>query len=504
MKVSLVQASWWGRAVQIGLAVAAVSCLTMVGVPAAMAQDDFDYKKLLEDSVDAPAGPQFLDVQNAITQFRNQKFEAARDLLIKAKKANPQLEPAEVMLARLFIAAGAGGPARAALERAVIEDGNDPQAFIMLGDIAFQQNRIAETALLFDRAYSLVQKYDRNAKRKQGMLIRAYAGLAAVAERSAGLVSDKDKNAQLRIAEKYLKDWVAADAKNVNALMRLARVQFQLEDAPSAYENFQTMYAIDQALAKDKRQNVARPEVNMAMLYQQDNLMPNAEKLMRLAVERAPEDLATRLAVGQWALNVGKFDDPVIGAAANAAAAEQIAVKTDQDLIQAQLLKGLVARYTGKYVEAETVFKSLVDRYPNSFAATNHLALSLIAQEDKAKRDKALDYAYLNQRSNADGKTPAGREAAATLAWVLYKIGREMEAERTMAAVLNTGSITTESAYYAAKVFGSRGRVDDAIRILKPTLDADKSFPNRAEAETLLDELEKKAAAAPANPKSGS
>src|SRR5690606_20980012 len=161
-------------------------------------------------------------------------------------------------------------------------------------------------------------------------------------------------------------------------------------------------------------------------------------------------------------------NDPVIGAAANAAAAEQIAVKTKVDPIQAQLLKGLVARYTGKHAEAETVFKSIVDRYPNSFAAPNHLALSLVAQGDKAKKNKALDYAYLNQRSNADGKTPAGREAAATLAWVLFNTGKETEAERTMAAVLNSGSITTESAYYAAKVFGSRNRFDDAIRILKP------------------------------------
>ena len=217
----------------------------------------------------------------------------------------------------------------------------------------------------------------------------------------------------------------------------------------------------------------------MAVLYAQDEeKLPNAKKLMELAAERAvPEDLKTHLAVAQWGMQNGYLDLAKQGAAK--------AVKVDRDSPEAMLAAGLVARFEGNAEAAEQAFQAVLVKSPSNFAAINNLALTLIAEPDEAKRKRALQYAQLNQRAFSDARTPAGREAAATLSWVLYKLGRDADAERAILQVLRAGGVSNESAYHAAKILAARGHNKQAKQILDPLLKTRGQFPGRRDAESL-------------------
>ena len=89
-------------------------------------------------------GPKYQDVDQAITRYKNRDFDGAREFLVRAKQKNPELPPADVMLAKLHFAAKQVAAGRSALERAVRDDPKDPEAFLVLA-------RAVERRRTFDR-----------------------------------------------------------------------------------------------------------------------------------------------------------------------------------------------------------------------------------------------------------------------------------------------------------------------------------------------------------------
>lgn len=426
--------------------------------------------KAVTDISDSMAKP----VQQAITLFTNRQFNDARLLLKKTREKYPQLPPAGVLMAQMFAAANQGAAARSELERTVLTNPEDPEPYLVFGDRAFNNRQITESSLCFERAQQLLASYDANPKRKRDMQIRAYAGLAAVAL----------ARTQHSLAEQYLGKWIEIEPDSTVAYTRLGQAQFRQggEDAErKAYATFRKLYdEID--TERDPAKKVPRAEVNMAVMYSQDNRLANAKKLMELALQRAePDDINTRLAVAQWALEVGEIEL----AKTAAGAAGQI----DPDSLQALLLTGVAARYEKDYASAEKAFRGALAIAPSNFAAMNNLALAMIDQPDESKRRQALEYAQLNQRIHNNLQNAAGREAAITMAWILFQMGREADAERAVISVLQSGSVTNEAAYYAAKILSDRGRATEAKRILEPLLQNNRYFPNRDEAEEIFKRL---------------
>jgi Tfp pilus assembly protein PilF len=202
---------------------------------------------------------------------------------------------------------------------------------------------------------------------------------------------------------------------------------------------------------------------------------------MDLAVERAPQDLETRLAVAQWALEAGLMDL----AKANA----QAAFEVDPSSLPARIAVGVVARNEKDNARALELFTSAHLQSPGNFAAMNHLALTLIQQSDPGERRRALEFAQVNARLYGDLRLAAGREATVTLAWVLFKLGRDAEAFQHLSAAGQAGSITPESTYYAASILVSRGNPDAARKLLEGCLRQEHIFPHREDAQALLETL---------------
>jgi tetratricopeptide (TPR) repeat protein len=412
-------------------------------------------------------GPYYQDVEDAIARFYSRDVENARNLLVAAKKKQPKLAPPEVMLAQLFISAGQAPAARQELERAIARHSEDPEAYLILADVAFNDQRFTEAGLLFAKAAALAGKFAENPKRKQNFQMRGFAGMAAVEEARENWAAAKE----------HLSAWVKLEPNSAAPHQRLARVLFQLGEKKEAYAELQAAVKADPKLPP--------AEIAMGNFYAQAGDKVQAEKFMSAAAARGKNDLVTNLALVQWFIQNNQISEALEHADA--------ALKLDPNSLDAKVARGVVARMQQNYAEAKQWLEAAHTQSPGNPVVTNQLALVLLEQKDESDHKRALEFAEVNQKLN-----PNNVEAAATLGWVAYRLGRKGDAMRALNAVTQTGNLTSESAYYVAYVLKDQGQVANAVKLLETALNNDRPFAYRREAEALLSELRKKAKESPA------
>lgn len=456
------------------LAIAIVLGLSPWSANQAAAQINVTVDKLLAGSITDATPQQYPDVAEAITRFNNRDVAGARDLLETAKKKDPRLPPPEVILATMYASIGQVGPLRGELEQAVVKRPDDPEAYLIIADLAAQDRRIAEADALYTKARALIDTYSENPKRKRNFEMRVDAGLAGVAE----------AREQWDGAIKQLQAWLQADPESVVAHQRLGRAYFKQGSERDAYKEYQAAAKVD---AKSMN-----PDIAMARMYEEAKNRDKALQFVNYAVKTNPKDLMVQLAASDWALNTSQLKDAEKYADA--------ALAVDPKSIDALLLRGRLARLNGDFTKAESMFEQAHLLGPGNFNASNQLALALADQSDTRKQQRALELAELNARATMT-QNRINPEAFATLGWVLYRLGRTNDAEQALNRVLQTGSLSPDSAYYVAKVLVDRGRNDDAAKLLDGALKTPIPFVQREASQKLLNEINAKGGgAAPAGP----
>jgi tetratricopeptide (TPR) repeat protein len=171
-----------------------------------------------------------------------------------------------------------------------------------------------------------------------------------------------------------------------------------------------------------------------------------------------------------------------------AAFALQIAGKSREETLEAQMVSGMIASFQKDYPAAERFFLAAYLLDPDNFGASNNLALALIEQKDEDKKTKALKYAVANVR--ATQQTQNAAQALSTYGWVQYKMKNSDEAERALRMSMNSG-ISADTAYYWACLQHGRGRDPEAIKFLELATGFKGPFAMRTEADTMLKDLKK-------------
>lgn len=403
-------------------------------------------------------GQQIKEVQEAVTRFQNGDINGARALLAAAVKKHADLPPPDVIMAQLYAAANQLDRAVLSLEAANKESPTDPEASVILGDLAFRGGRVSEARLMYAEAYRLLAEFKGSAKRKTLLTPRILSGMAAVAEAAEDWAG----------AQKHLDAWLVEDPKNAVALQRLGRALFQ--------QNKPTEALAKLVEARKADEQVLTPEAIMAQLYEAAGQREEAAKMMVAALTADPKNLRTRLAAAQWAFESEQYDQAKEQAA--------IAMKLDPESLQAKILAGVVALFLADNKAAEGFFESAHLQSPGNFAALNNWALALAEQDDDAKKRKALEIADLGVRAFSN----AG-EAWSTYGWVLYRLKRVNEAEQALARAASAGQLSADTAYYIARVQVERGQSDRARELLKQALETKRPFSKRQDAESLLKAL---------------
>jgi tetratricopeptide (TPR) repeat protein len=414
-------------------------------------------------------GPQYQDVERAIDSLKEQKLEDAKKFLQTAYDKNPDLPPPDIMLAQILFSANQIEPARQSLEEATRKTPEDPAAYVYLGELALQQRRLVEAESMYKTGIEKCEKYKANNKRKGRLLANAYGGLALMEESKENWAA----------ARKLLENLLKYDKDNSLAMTRLGRVVFKMaKDRAGESEAFKIFQQL-----REKDANSALAEVNMALLYEQDGRRPNAARLMEEAIKKDGNSVATRLAVAKWAMDTGNLEL----AEANSAAAAKI----EPNSFNVLLFKGLVARFKNDLAGAEAAFKEAHLKSPKHLGAMTQLVLTLIESPEEDKQRQAVEFAEVCVRVYSDLNQPGGREAAVVYGWCLSKLKRPDEAFQTIRQVVGKGSISADSAFFAAQILYDAGQTTAAQKMLETALEGERSFPNKKAAQDLLARINK-------------
>jgi len=406
----------------------------------------------------AGAGAQPQEVTDAIGRFNARDFEGALLRLREAVKKNADLPPAQVIMAQLYARANIPALARNALEQAVLEEPADPEAYMFIADRAVRERRATEAEMVYQKAESLLLKFNKSAKRKGILQAGVCSGLAQVNEA-------RDNWAE---AKKQLETWLKIDPTSVAAMQRLAQCLVRQKDLTGALAELRKAAKADPQMLNS--------EALLARLCEQAGDHENAKKYMALALTAAPKDPKTCLSAAQWAFETGQLELAQAQAAA--------AMKLDEKSLEAKLLRSLIALFQKDYGTAERYFEEAHLQSPDNFLASNNLALALAEQNDEAKKRRALAYAEANAR-----QFPNSADAASTYGWVLYQLGRLEDADRALRAALSGGSSSPDTAYYLARVDVDRNQPSEAKLLLENALKSTGPFSMRPEAKALLERL---------------
>lgn len=409
------------------------------------------------------------DVNNAINRFRDRDIDGARNVLERIHAEDPKVPPPGVMMATLWIAANQVPMARRDLDATVSKYPDDPEAYLLLADLDFQERRVTEAALLFERATALTEKFDSNAKRKRDFQIRCAAGTAAIHE----------ARGEWEQALTQIQRWVEIDPDSSGARQRMANTLFQLDRPDEALESFREARKLDPT--------IRQPEMLLASLYDQTKKPEKARELVEAAVKAAGDDAGVRIAAANWFLVHGD----VTAARENADAAMEL----DPKNLDGRLVSGTIARVNRDFPAAIRFFEEAHAQSPRSYPASESLALVLAESEDKDDVQRALEIAETNfamVKDNAQLQIPA----ATTMAWVYYKLGRMADAEKILAQVAQNNALNADGAYYIARILTDKGEKDQARRLLEQVVGNEAMFANRGAAEELLETLREGGASA--------
>jgi Tfp pilus assembly protein PilF len=202
-----------------------------------------------------------------------------------------------------------------------------------------------------------------------------------------------------------------------------------------------------------------------------------AEEWFEKAAQKYPKDARVHRAFGGWLLDRGRIDAAKVHIDA--------ALEIEPLSRESQGLKGLLARYQKDLTLAAKIFEAINRDEPGNFIASNNLALTLAELPDR--RTRAVQLAEVNAR-----QYPQSSEALATLGWAYFKAGRLDEAEQALSASAAGGQISSDTAYYYARLLNEKKKPAEARDLLKKALASDGAFVNRGEAAALLKELDKK------------
>ena len=408
------------------------------------------------------------EIQAGLNALQNNDVEGCLKKFKEARITHPEFSPAELMLAKLALQINPqnnGAAARMLIERCIKNYPDDPEAFIFLGDYNLGNGSITEAFLNFKQAGYLLTKFQGNQQRKSAMVRQFNAGMAMVYERRGENENAKD----------YMESYLKSDPQNVAGMQQLARIYLNMGKVNDAI----AMLTKARAIKKD----ILVPEAIVAMYYHQKGEKNWASTYMNRALQKAPNDLNTRLAAAQWYQMNNNIDQAIRQA--------NYALQINPQSEAAMLLRGNFALINKDYTKAIELYNRILVNSPSNFAASNNLALALCETGYKNDLKRAVELAGVN--AQRFGKEPI---AFSTLGYVLFKNG---EVDKSLQMLnqslqLSGGRMSPDSAYYLCAALVAKGApegVKQAKEILTKTLEAAPSFNMRKEAEELKAKLDR-------------
>jgi len=419
--------------------------------------------------VDNPAAEKknYPEFEEAKQKLAKQDIEGALAAFNAAAKAHPELANGRVLLASVYFASNRPRDGRLHLEKAVVESPDDPEAYLIMADLAGREQQWTDAGLLAEKAITLAKAFKGDPERKKDMLKRGYLLAALVAQ----------QHEQWEDARKLLADLLKSNNDVALAHFRLGQVLFELKKQKEAYAELQAAARLED--------EIPSAEITMAQLYDKAKDRAGAEKWIKQAVTTDPKRAKTRLEAAQWLLRTGNLDE--------AKAQVDEALKLEPDSQDALFLAGRIARFAKDYGQAQKYLERSYLESPGAGVVANELALTLNEMGEE-ERKRALTLAEATYRQVRDA------ESASTLAWICYRLGRMEDAEKVFNSIPASSQASPDAIYFFAAFADDRNRGEVARPLLDAALKSDGPFAYRADAQKLLERLSKRPSATSRTP----
>lgn len=390
------------------------------------------------------------------------ELEKADELFRESAKKNPDKAPPGIYVVYMYNDKFNDRETRFWLEKTAEEYPEDPEAYLLLSQIAYAELRTAEARVMSQYGLDLTEKYTLNPERKKELEFRALGILASVDERT-----DNWKAALPRV-ERMLE----FRPELPELVQRKGTLLFRLDRTTEAIETMDRANKLDEKILPGY--------AAAAKYYQQEKNTEEAKKNLEIALEKFPENARVFALAADLRLQWYDLEAAVLAA--------EKAKELSPRLRDAVLLCGITALYKEKYTEAERFFQELLFVDPNDPDAIEGMALALCEQDGTSKHDRAIMYAQINEKA-----FPNSADVLCSFAWVSYKIGKDKKQVADLLKHLaENNRLTLLGAYCYARIYAESENTEDAVYFLEHILNSRTNFPKRAEAKKLFDELTKK------------
>ena len=226
--------------------------------------------------------------------------------------------PPHALFAKLAFLANNGPLIRPALEKAIAEDPEHPEVFILFGNLALAESRATDAAVHFEKARALAAGKRWAGDQRNRFDRLSLQGDAVVAE----------SRGDWKAARTALSGWLKHEPSSAVAHQRLGKALFHLEERDAAYEELEQAAKADAALEP--------AAITMAWLFSRAGNLEKAEEWINYAGKTAPESLAVQKGSAAWLMEQGRADEAQRHADA--------AAKLDPGSTEIKRLLGLGAR----------------------------------------------------------------------------------------------------------------------------------------------------------------
>jgi len=401
-------------------------------------------------------------ITEAVNAFNASKFSESLQILTKLYQKHKELAPPRIVMAQWFAKAEFGDAVRATLEMATEETPEDPESYLLLGEIALRQRYLTAAELLLQRAREKLTRYTVNPERKKALESSYLRNLIALSEaRSRWTAMEDAINKRIQL-----------DGESSVLLRQKGVAFFQQRKDNEA----KSLFVRADRLDANSEQKGLPAEAAMSQLYLLRGDQDNARKSLGEALAKYPKSKDVLILSVQMRINEDQLEE-----------AQRLAQRLfteDPNSESVKRLRGTISLYLSDYAAAEKLFQELVTANANDHQAVNGLALALCEQNNAEKLRRATEYAKNNVT-----KFPGNSDYAATLGWVLFKSNKVEEATQALRQSAAGGQVSAATAYYFATLAKQTGKIDEAKKFLQAAVSSSSPFAKRRDAVKMLKEL---------------
>ncbi|MDR0392587.1 MAG: tetratricopeptide repeat protein [Planctomycetaceae bacterium] len=408
------------------------------------------------------------ELEKAAAAFNNSKFPETLDILKALYASHPEVAPPRVVLAQMFAMAKLGDAVRANLELATEDTPTDPEAYLLLGEIALRQRNLTAAELLLRRADETLKGYTASPVRRKNLT-------SSLLRVTSDLYESRQRWAQM---EQCIDSQISFDGQNATSLRRKGIAVFRQDRDEEAQKLFLQADQLDRTSNNESGQKGLPADAAMSQLYLARGDKDKARTHLENALKAYPQSKEVLALSIQMRISDDKLEE-----------AKPLAEKLladDPTSSGAKRLRATVGLYLREYTLAEKLFQELLLESPTDAQAQNGLALALCEQDSQDKLKRALEYAVDNVRKNQNNG-----EFWGTLGWVQYKANAIEDAAKSLRQSVATGQINAATAYYHARLAVKSNKIDEAKQFLNLALQGNNQFAKRREAAQLQQELSK-------------